>query len=166
MDGKLIGLVRDTVVKRYGAELWQSLAASGGGDPEADPSDALACWVGKEAVSTLHDTYPSLFDRHADLTAFIRGLGDDLPSVRGATPAEPVSLSLRYGAAPDGSLLVRIQAACSLCALIQGLIAGAAVHYGEPVLIHELKSRRRGDNVCVLQIEMRSRSSSDSMAVI
>ncbi len=34
------------------------------------------------------------------------------------------------------------------------MIAGAAVHYEEQVLLSELKSPRRGDNVCVLQIEL------------
>jgi len=35
-----------------------------------------------------------------------------------------------------------------------GVIAGAAVHYDEPVLMSELKSPRRGDNACVLHIEL------------
>ncbi|MCG8468832.1 MAG: heme NO-binding domain-containing protein [Gemmatimonadetes bacterium] len=152
MDGKLIGLVRHTVVDRYGIELWDSLARPC--DSEEMPSDALAAWVGRETVPALRETYPSLFDRHADLASFVQGLGDDLPAVRSTVATSAASVSLRYGVAPDGSILLRIEAECSLCALIQGLIAGAAIHYDEPVLIGELKSPRRGDNVCVLNIEI------------
>lgn len=153
MDGKLIGLVRDTVIHRFGAELWDSLSGPCVPSESSEPSDALACWVGRESVPALRDSYPSLFDRHDDLAGFIAGLGDDLPAARAAADDGP-SVNFRHGFSPDGTILLRIEAACSLCALIQGVIAGAAVHYGEPVLIGELKSPRRGDNVCVLQIEL------------
>jgi len=152
MDGKLMGLVRHTVIDQYGPELWESLARPC--ESEDAPSDSLAAWVGRETVPTLRDTYPSLFDRHADLASFIAGLGDDLPAVRSPETAGAVEVSLRHGAAPDGSILLRIEAECSLCALIRGIIAGAAIHYGEQALIGELKSPRRGDNACVLNIQI------------
>ncbi|MDX1578850.1 MAG: hypothetical protein R3266_10205, partial [Gemmatimonadota bacterium] len=153
MDGKLMGLVRDTVVGRFGEELWTSLSGPCAGLENAEPSDALACWIGRESVPALRDAYPSLFDRHADLTSFVAGLGDDLPAVRTADAGGPHP-TFRHGFAPDGSILLRIEAPCSMCALIEGVIAGAAVHYGEPVLIGQLKSPRLGDNACVLQIEL------------
>lgn len=153
MDGKLIGLVRDAVVDRYGEQLWDSLSRPCGPESEEVPSDALACWIGQDAVPTLRDTYPSLFERHQDLTSFIRGLGDDLPAIT-VDDAAPIAVGFTHGETPDGSILLRIRAACSLCALLQGVIAGAAIHYDEQILISELKSPRRGDNACVLQIEM------------
>lgn len=152
MDGKLIGLVRDTVIDRYGESLWTSLAGCAD-DAEAAPSDALACWIGRESVPALRETYPSLFDRHSNLASFIGGLGDELPAAS-TDRSDPVSFSLRHASTPDGSILLRIEADCSLCALLQGVIAGAAVHYGEAATISELKSPRRGDNACVLQIEV------------
>ncbi len=152
MDGKLLGLVRSTVIDQYGHELWESLARPCGA--EDTPSDSLAAWLGRETVPTLSDTYPSLFDRHDNLASFIRGLGDDLPAVKSAEDHASVSVSLRHTTAPDGSILLRINAECSLCSLIQGVIAGAAIHYGEQALIGELKSPRRGDNACVLNIDI------------
>lgn len=151
MDGMLIGLVRDALIPQYGAEIWDALA---GRTPagESGPSDSLACWLGRRSVTALRDTYPTLFSRHEDLASFVRGLGDDLP-VSGAR-RRPSSVPVRFRSveSPDGEILLRIEAGCSMCALIQGVIAGAAVHYDEPVSIHQIKSRKQGDNVCLLRI--------------
>ncbi len=158
MDGKLIGLVRDTVIDRYGEQLWESLERPCGPEAEGTPSDALACWVGRDSVPALYETYPSLFERHSDFASFIRGLGDDLPAMAGTQASGSTPVSFAFGDTPDGSILLRVEADCSLCALIQGVIAGAAVHYDEQILLSELKSPRRGDNVCVLQIELHDES--------
>lgn len=153
MDGKLIGLVRDTIVREYGEGLWAALAHRNG-DLEDAPSDSLACWLGRHSVPGLRDTYPSLFSRHDDLAAFIAGLGDTLPAAGDRAPTSRVALAFRSTLTPDGQIILRIEADRSICALIQGVIAGAAIHYGEAVAIHQLKSRRNGDNVCLLQIEV------------
>ena len=153
MDGKLIGLVRDTLIRQYGEGLWVALADRTAAPSEA-PSDSLACWLGQHAVPALADTYPSLFSRHDDLTAFIRGLGDDIPVAGSREVDSAVRLAFRTTIGPDGQIFLRVEADCSICAVIQGVIAGAAVHYGETVAIHQIKSRRQGDNVCLLQIEV------------
>ena len=154
MHRSLIGLVRDTLVREYGSELWDALANAPTAKPEVVPSDALACWLGQMAVPALSDTYPTLFARHRDLGSFINGLGDEIPAADSPGALETVPLSFRSVTDPDGQILLRIQADCSICALVQGVIAGAAVHYGEAVTIREIKSRKRGDNACVLQIEV------------
>jgi hypothetical protein len=152
MDGKLIGLVRDTLIREYGDGMWGALAERDQSAPEA-PSDSLACWLGQHAVSSLADTYPSLFARHASLTAFVCGLGDELP-MAGVRETAPVPIGFKTTLSPDGQIFLRVEANCSICAVIQGVIAGAAVHYGEVVTIHQVKSRRSGDNVCLFQIDI------------
>ena len=153
MDGKLIGLVRDTLVRQYGEDMWTALAARTPESEEA-PSDSLACWLGQHTVPSLVDTYPSLFSRHDDLASFIRGLGDDLPMAGDRHADEGPPLSFRTTTSPDDQILLRIEGHCAICALIQGVIVGAAVHYEERVALRQLKSRRRGDNVCLLEIEI------------
>jgi len=152
MDRKLIGLMRTTLIRRYGEALWNSLmqddAAVDGG-----PSDSLACWLGRDVVPEMEETYPSLFARHADLESFIRGLGDELP-VSGIPDDGVLPVAFRHARSPDGQILLRVEADCVVCALVQGVIAGAAIHYGEQVSIEEIKSRKRGDNVCVLQMSV------------
>lgn len=150
MDGKLIGLMRDTLIRRYGGALWASLVGEAAGG-EDGPSDSLACWLGRDAVPAMEERYPSLFSRHADLESFIRGLGDELPAA-GVRDEDPMRVAFRHARSPDGHILLRVEADCVVCALVQGVIAGAAVHYGEAISIEEIKSRKRGDNACVLQI--------------
>lgn len=152
MDGKLIGLMRDTLIRRYGEKLWASLTrdtASVDG-----PSDSLACWLGRDAVPAMEESFPSLFERHADLESFIRGLGDELPVSGARGDGDPMRVSFRHVRTPDGEILLRIDADCVVCALVQGVIAGAAIHYGEGISIEEIKSRKRGDNACVLRISL------------
>lgn len=161
MDGKLIGLVRDTLIREYGEEMWGALADRDFSAPEA-PSDSLACWLGQHAVPALADTYPSLFSRHTDLTAFVCGLGDELP-VAGVREVAPVKVGFKTTSSPDGQIFLRVEADCSICAVIQGVIAGAALHYGEKVAIHQLKSRRSGDAVCLLQIDVGDQSSESEL---
>jgi len=153
MDEKLIGLVRDTLVREYGQGLWEALAHSEG-DADGSPSDSLACWLGRHSVPALQATYPSLFARHDDLADFIRGLGAVLPVGGNRDQTSRVPLEFRSTTSPDGHIILRIEAQCSICALIHGVIAGAAIHYHESVAIHQLKSRRAGDNVCLLQIQV------------
>jgi len=158
MDGMLIGLVRDALVRQYGEELWDALEGRGQ-SAEGAPSDSLACWLGRHAVPTLRETYPTLFSRHDSLRSFIRGLGDDLPVSRDRV-APSVPMRFQAVDTPDGQILLRVEADCALCALIQGVIAGAAIHYDERVTIHQIKSRKRGDNVCLFEIEVGEPASS------
>lgn len=150
MNGKLIGLVKETLVRRYGDRIWDAVTREG--PPGRDlASDALICWLGREAVPGLSRSYPSLFDRYGDLESFVRGLADDLPTVRARGGRSPMA-AFGFRSAPDGSLLVRIESEAPICALVQGVIAGAAVRYDEGPVIQELKCRKRGDNACVLRV--------------
>lgn len=154
MNGKLLGLVRETLVRRYGDRIWEAVAGEGP-RPEGDvASRALICWLGRQAVPGLSRSYPSLFERYGSLESFVRGLGDELPAVRVRPDERPVEASFGFGSAPDGSLLVRIEGETSICALVQGVIAGAAARYDEPATLQELKCRKRGDNACVLRVRV------------
>lgn len=164
MQGMLLGLVRETLVKRYGRPMWDSLVAAeethlcecldaaGDGVVTDLPSDALVCWLARQSVSTLRDTYPSLFGRYTDLVGFVRGLGDELPVAAHRESDRSRNAKFSYRDTPDGDLLVRIEAESPICALIEGVIAGAARYYDEKVTIEELKCRKRGDNACVIRI--------------
>lgn len=160
----LLGLVRETLVKQYGQPLWDALVAAeetslcdriaGADDMRvADlPSDSLVCWLARQSVSALRDTYPSLFGRHEDLASFVRSLGDELPVAADRAMARAGNARFTYHDTPDGDLLVRIEAESPICALMEGVIAGAALHYEEQVAIEELKCRKRGDNACLIRI--------------
>lgn len=152
MNG-MIGLVKETLVRRYGDRIWDGGARDRAREGDG-ASDALICWLGREAIPALSRSYPSLFERYGSLESFVRGLADDLPALRAGSGGMPGTASLDPRSAPDGSLLVRIEGDAPLCALVQGVIAGAAVRYDEPATIQELKCRKRGDNVCVLRVRV------------
>ena len=163
MPGMLLGLVRETLVKEYGQPMWDALIAAGSsrgrgaarvenGSTADLPSDALACWLARHSVPTLRDTYPSLFARHPDLESFVRAFGDELPAVVDRPGERSSDARFTYQETPDGDLLVKIEAESPICALIEGLIAGAAVYYDEAAFIEELKCRKRGDNACLIRI--------------
>ena len=169
MRGTLFGLVREVLERQYGAGLWESLLEAcelnGNGVNTSDwnagnddraipidiPSDALICWLGRSVVPQLAQTYPSLFRRHGNLRSFVRSFGEGLPSAAPLVEVDQVP-ALEFFESFDGNMLVTIQGAEPICALAEGVIAGAADYYGEPVVIDELKCVKRGDNRCVLQM--------------
>lgn len=169
MNGIVLGLVRETLQEEYGRDVWGSILDSrseggDGGPSDADaadsrdgavPSDALVCWLGRRAVTLLRERHPRLFDRHPDLRSFLRSLtGSREPSPPAGADAGIPGLACHP--APDGGVLLTVggsRRGSRTCALLKGLVAEAAVHYGEPVDLRELKCGGRGDNRCLLHVD-------------
>lgn len=170
MGVPMLDLVRQSLKRRYGPRLWASLvggAKSAGGDeanpgtreggplsaePMEDgdaPSDALACWLGRQAVPRIARRHPDLFGRHRDLRSFLVAL-DGRTAAPG--PEDEPPLAVHVAEAPDGDLLISVEGRGSCCALVEGVIAGAADHFGESALLELLKCRKRGDNRCVTRV--------------
>lgn len=166
----LLDLVRKTVERRYGRATWTSLVgapavggalvsgeeaqadASSNGSPAADaPSDALACWLGRQAVARLARQRPELFRRHGGLRAFLLALHYRTAGPSLYDPERP-SLAVGVHEAVDGQLLVSVDGQAACCAFVEGLIAGAADRYGERARLELLKCRKRGDNRCVIRV--------------
>ncbi len=169
MTGVLFGLVRETIARQYGEEFWCSLLEAGarngrcghaaeaedpGGTPISDlPSDSLICWVGRQSVSSLARSYPSLFRRHESARSFVRSLNDGIPIGRILADGGPSpSPSLSFCDSMDGDLLVTVDDPADVCALVKGVIAGAADQFSEELAVEELKCVRTGDNRCVLRV--------------
>lgn len=170
MSATMLDLVRNTVERRYGRLTWTALvgapAAEGGlasgeeGDARASsngslgadaPSDALACWLGRQTVARLAQERPDLFRRHQGLRPFLLALHDPTAGPALYNPERP-SLSVDVHDAVDGQLLVSVDGDAACCALVEGLIAGAADRYGESACLALLKCRKRGDNRCVIRV--------------
>ena len=164
MRGMLFGLVRESLERQFGPQMWEQVLLAGdanghnalghsdelSGFPSDLPSDALICWLGRQAVPMLAQRHPSLFDRHEDLTSFVCSLGDSVPTTAGC--GEMSGRLMEYYRTIDGDLLVTINGPDRICSLIAGLISGAAEHYGEAAVLEELKCRRHGDNRCILRV--------------
>lgn len=169
MAGTMLDLVRRKVERRYGRATWATLVGApkapaadllGTGDQAAGtvarsaadtPSDALACWLGRQAVARVARDWPELLSRHGNLRAFLLGLDG-----RTAGPAlhgeEHLSLAVRVFESVDGALVVTVDGNGACCALVEGLIAGAADRYEQSARLQLLKCRKRGDNRCVIRV--------------
>lgn len=167
MTGSVLDLVRTGVERRYGRTTWtalvggpERLVARPGDRPDPDspaplvpdtPSEALACWLGRQAVALLARERPELFQGDRELRSFLFGLSGRT-AAGGPGEVETVPLAVEVRPAVDSDLLVRVDGDGACCALVEGLIAGGADHYGERARIELLKCRRRGDNRCVIRV--------------
>lgn len=171
MAGTMLDLVRKNVERRYGRSTWATMVGGPDAPPAAPPgtreggedggkprpsagdapSDALACWLGRQAVARVSLDGSDLLGRHGGLRSFLSSLDGRTagPSLHGE---EELSLTVGVFEAVDADLFVAVDGDGACCALVEGLIAGAADHYGERARLELLKCRKRGDNRCVIRV--------------
>lgn len=174
MKGIVFNLLEKAVVDAYGEETWDTLLASAhvagaytslgsyddrelaalvdaaSGQLKVPPEDVLR-WFGRKAMPELSARYPAFFTPHRSTRAFLLTLNDIIhPEVRKLYPGASV---------PDfefedvgASLHILYRSPKRMCAFAEGLILGAADHYGERVTIEQPTCMRRGDDQCTLAV--------------
>lgn len=158
MRSTTLDLVRTQMERRYGRLTWAALVgASGTPSPETRelrtgaPSDALACWLGRQAMAWLAVERPERFDGRRGLRDFLLKLNGRVGSAEpGGDEEFPLDLAVHPGM--DGDLLVSVDGGGAACAFVEGLVAGAAECHDRPVGLELLKCRKHGDNRCVLRV--------------
>lgn len=180
MKGIIFNLLEQVVAREFGEQTWESLLdtagvtgayTSVGSYPHEEllalvgaasaatgrPADDLVRWFGREALPLLYERYPGFFDAHTGTRSFLLTLNDVIhPEVRKLFPgayapsftvddSDPESVSLAY------------ESHRGLCAFAEGLIEGAADHYGETVVVDQPTCARRGDERCVLRAKLSPR---------
>jgi hypothetical protein len=174
MKGIIFNLVEEVVIGQYGEDAWDALLDAAGVDgsytslgsyPDEDlfalvgaaatrldlPADQVVRLLGRESIPLLADRYPTFFDPHTTTSGFLLTLNDIIhPEVRKLYPGAEVPT---FGFADSGAneLVIRYQSARQLCALAEGFIEGAAVHYGEQVEVDQPECMHRGDQHCLLR---------------
>lgn len=181
MRSTTLETVRSQVERRYGRLTWAALVGSprvrapggsagspespagtsegargrAGGEPRAletgAPSDALACWLGRQAVARLAAEHPERFDGRRELRSFLLEL-DGRTAAKGPEDDEEFPLAVAVHPGLDGDLLVSVDGDGAACAFVEGLIAGAAECHDRPVGLELLKCRKHGDNRCVIRV--------------
>jgi heme-NO-binding protein len=115
------------------------------------PADELVRWLGREALPLFAERYPQFFDPHRTTADFLLTLNEIIhPEVRKLYPGALVPVF--DCKASDHRLTMGYRSERKLCMFGEGLIAGAAVHYGETVAIEQPTCMNRGDDSCVLEI--------------
>jgi hypothetical protein len=175
VKGVVFNLLEEVVTRDYGQEAWdQVLDAAGldgaytslGGYPDDQlfaligaastaldkQPDEIVRWFGREALPLLAANYPHFFEHHTSARPFILTLNDIIhPEVRKLYPGADVPV-FDFDATSNNGLLMGYSSARKLCSLAEGLIEGAADHYGEKASIEQLECMKRGDEKCLLQI--------------
>jgi hypothetical protein len=130
------------------------VAATGGLRGTTDPQ-AVIRWFACASTPYLVSRYPHFFAGHRSLRTFLPTLNDVIyPEVRKAFPGA-VAPEFRFGDSPEGYLVMEYHSPRKLCAFGEGLVEGAARHFGETVAITQPICALRGDDRCVLVCDIR-----------
>jgi hypothetical protein len=175
MKGIVFNLLEEVVSREYGEDTWDKLLdaakldgvyTSLGSYEDGDlgalvraasavlelPPDAIVRWFGREALPLLANAYPQFFAPHTSTRSFVFTLNDIIhPEVRKLYPGADVPV-FDYLPSSNGTLAMGYSSPRKLCAFAEGLIEGAAAHYGETVTIDQPTCMNRGDPKCLLNI--------------
>lgn len=175
MKGIVFNLLEECVTGEYGEATWDSLLDAAGLDGAytslgsysdghlfalvAAASSALSVpphqivrWFGRSAMPHLTVAYPGFFEPHESTRPFVLTLNDIIhPEVRKLYPGADVP-EFDFDISSDTVLVMGYRSARQLCAFAEGLIEGAAAHYGEQAAIERPECMHRGDDRCVFEI--------------
>jgi hypothetical protein len=174
MKGVVFNLLEQLVARDFGEDTWDALLDASGLDgvytslgsyPDEDlsklvsaatdalamPADEVVSWLGRNALPLFAGYYPQLFEPHDSTRSFVLTLNDIIhPEVRKLYPGADVpefDFDLR-----EGVLVMGYRSPRKLCSFAEGLLLGAADHYGERLTIEQPVCMKRGDDQCVLEI--------------
>jgi heme-NO-binding protein len=175
MKGVVFNLLEQLVARDYGEETWDRLLdaseltgayTSLGSYPDEDlmrlvhaaanevdlsPDDVIR-WFARNALPLFAGRYPQLFEPHDSTRSFVLTLNEIIhPEVRKLYPGAEVPV-FDFDSR-DEILVMGYRSPRKLCAFAEGLLHGAADHYGERLTIEQPRCMNRGDDRCVLEID-------------
>lgn len=173
MKGVIFNLLEQVVSDEYGEQTWDALLdgtkldgayTAVGSYPDEDlfalvgaasaalsiPADDLVRWFGRKAMPLLATRYPQFFAPHDSTRDFMLTLNGIIhPEVRKLFPgayAPTFSVDQSQG----DRLALSYVSHRNLCSFAEGLVEGAADHFGETVTLEQSECQKRGDPRCVL----------------
>lgn len=176
MKGIILNLVEDVVRHEHGEVYWDEVVdASGlaasytslGTYPDhevetlaravaeregATPAEVIR-HVGHQGMAILAERYPGFFAPHTELRTFLLSLNAVVhPEVRRLYPGAVIP-EVEHSAPEPGVIELGYTSARGRCDLAEGLVLGAADHYGERVVVSQPVCVHRGDDHCVIRVE-------------
>lgn len=173
MKGIVFRLLEEVVVDEFDERTWDALLSGAdlegsytavGSYPDEElfslvaqasaatgmSADDVVIWFGRRAIPRFRDRYPSFFEGHTSARSMVLSLNDVIhPEVRKLFPGAYVP-EFDFDEVGDDGIRLGYQSTRKLCSFAEGLILGAADHFGEQVdVAHEL-CMKRGDDRCVL----------------
>ena len=177
MKGIILNLVEDVVRGEHGDDYWDDVVDSSGlaasytskGTYPDHEVEVLATVVAERDGGSAHDVirhvghagmaslamrYPAFFEPHAGLRPFLLALNTTIhPEVRRLHPGAVIpDFEQRF---PEPHVIeLGYLSERGRCDLAEGLVLGAAEHYGERVVVSQPTCVRRGDERCVIRVEL------------
>jgi hypothetical protein len=179
MKGIVFNLLQEIVCAEHGEDNWEEMLHKAGANgaytslgnyPDAEfmdlvgaaasalamTPDGIVLWFGRRALPLLAQKYPEFFEGHSTRSLLL-SLNDIIhPEVRKIYPDADVP-SFDYDTSLPDELLMSYRSRRMLCTLGQGLVEGAAAHYGEHATFEHLSCTRRGDAQCQFRIRFQAR---------
>jgi hypothetical protein len=173
VKGVIFNLLEQAVGQEFGEDTWETLLdganVSGvytavGSYPHEElvalvvqasaatgrPVDDLVRWFGRAALPLLYDRYPNFFDAHQGTRSFLLTLNDVIhPEVRKLFPGA-YAPTFGVDASDDNNISLSYESHRGLCLFAEGLIEGAADHFGETALVSQPECVKQGDARCML----------------
>jgi heme-NO-binding protein len=175
MKGVVFNLLEELVARDHGEDTWDALLDASGlegaytslgsyadedllklvaaaSDALDTPPDDVVRWFGRSALPLFAERYPQLFEPHDSAHSFVLTLNDIIhPEVRKLYPGADVPV-FEFETPSDGVIVMGYKSPRKLCAFAEGLLQGAADHYGETLALEQPQCMNRGDDRCVLEI--------------
>lgn len=175
MKGVIFNLLESVVSEELGEAAWDRSLADAGVDgaytslgsypheelgrlalalsgPLGLEPDEVVRWFGRHALGRLAALYPQFFDGHDATGPFLLTLNDIIhPEVRKLYPGADVPV-FDYRLVTPERVLMGYRSRRGLCAFGEGLIEGAAEHYGQTVAVSQPTCSKRGDSECEFDV--------------
>ena len=173
MKGIVFNLLQESVSRQYGESTWDALLDAAGLDGaytalgtyddgealklvgaassalQSSPDDVLR-WFGRSAMPLLATSYPQFFEPHESTRSFLLTLNQIIhPEVRKLYPGADVP-TFEFDTSDEQGLTIGYMSARKFCSFAEGLIEGAAEHFGEKVSIAQPGCMLRGDDKCLI----------------
>ena len=140
-----------TSLGNYPDDDLERLVAAGAGELEVEPRD-LSRQLGQVAIQGLAERYPHYFSPHVATVPFLLTLDDVIHTDVRKLYAESTPPDFWFDVPVGNVLVVHYRSLRRLCALAEGMMAGAAAHYGEQVSIAHESCMFNGADHCTLRV--------------
>jgi Haem-NO-binding len=178
MKGVLFNVVEEAISHKWGEEMWDDLLTAAdldgaytalGNYPDAQlvalanaaadrlnsPVEDVLRTLGRIAFEPLLSRYTGFLEESASLREFLPTINELIhPQVLKLYPGASVPRFVLHENGDDielDYLSVR-----NMCGLAEGLVLGAADHYGETVAVDQPRCKLRGDSRCTIRISSAS----------
>jgi hypothetical protein len=179
VKGIVFNLLQEAVSRQYGEAAWDDLLDAAGldgaytslgsyddaeiaalvrvaSDALGIPEDDVLRWFGEQAMPLLAQRYPSFFAHHADARSFLLTLNNIIhPEVRKLYPGAQTPV-FDFDTSLADLLQIGYNSPRRLCALAEGFMRGAAIHYGQRAAITQPECMHHGAARCVFHVRFQA----------